>query len=56
METLDWVVVGGYFFVMVAIGYWSRGRIKNIADFFTAGGKHVTPYAIAVGILHRPEG
>ncbi|PSL55195.1 Na+/proline symporter [Saccharothrix carnea] len=53
METLDWVVVGGYFFVMVAIGYWSRGRIKNIADFFTAGGK--MPWWLS-GISHHMSG
>ncbi|MFD1145840.1 sodium:solute symporter family protein [Saccharothrix hoggarensis] len=53
MDTLDWVVVGGYFFVMVAIGYWSRGRIKNIADFFTAGGR--MPWWLS-GISHHMSG
>ncbi|CAL9665316.1 hypothetical protein SUDANB95_07174 [Actinosynnema sp. ALI-1.44] len=53
MGTLDWLVVGGYFFVMVAIGYWSRGRIKNIADFFTAGGK--MPWWLS-GISHHMSG
>ncbi|MBB5806620.1 Na+/proline symporter [Saccharothrix ecbatanensis] len=53
MDTLDWVVVGGYFFVMVAIGYWSRGRIKNISDFFTAGGK--MPWWLS-GISHHMSG
>ncbi|GGP39571.1 sodium:solute symporter family protein [Saccharothrix coeruleofusca] len=53
MGTLDWIVVGGYFFVMVAIGYWSRGRIKNIADFFTAGGR--MPWWLS-GISHHMSG
>ncbi|GAA0226028.1 Na+:solute symporter [Saccharothrix mutabilis subsp. mutabilis] len=53
MGTLDWLVVGGYFFVMVAIGYWSRGRIKNIADFFTAGGR--MPWWLS-GISHHMSG
>ncbi|MFD7655878.1 sodium:solute symporter family protein [Actinosynnema sp. NPDC059797] len=53
MDTLDWVVVGGYFFVMVAIGYWSRGRVKNIADFFTAGGR--MPWWLS-GISHHMSG
>ncbi|QFZ23811.1 sodium:solute symporter family protein [Saccharothrix syringae] len=53
MDTLDWVVVGGYFFVMVAIGYWSRGRVRNIADFFTAGGR--MPWWLS-GISHHMSG
>ncbi|GLZ33185.1 sodium-coupled permease [Lentzea sp. NBRC 105346] len=53
MGTLDWVVVVGYFFVMVAIGLWSRGRVQNIADFFTAGGK--MPWWLS-GISHHMSG
>ncbi|MBP2475714.1 Na+/proline symporter [Crossiella equi] len=53
MSTLDWLVVGGYFFVMVGIGWWSRGRIANIADFFTAGGK--MPWWLS-GISHHMSG
>ncbi|GAA2812642.1 sodium:solute symporter family protein [Crossiella cryophila] len=53
MGTLDWVVVAGYFFVMVAIGWWSRGRIANVVDFFTAGGK--MPWWLS-GISHHMSG
>ena len=53
MGTLDWIVVAGYFFVMVAIGIWSRGRVKNIADFFTAGGR--MPWWLS-GISHHMSG
>ncbi|TWP52980.1 Na+:solute symporter [Lentzea tibetensis] len=53
MGTLDWIVVAGYFFVMVAIGIWSRGRIHNISDFFTAGGK--MPWWLS-GISHHMSG
>lgn len=53
MDTLDWVVVGGYFFVMVGIGVWSRGRISTIADFFTAGGR--MPWWLS-GISHHMSG
>ena len=38
MGTLDWIVVDGYFVERVGIGLWSRGRIRKIADFFTASG------------------
>ncbi len=53
MGTLDWIVVAGYFVVMVGIGLWSRGRVKNIADFFTAGGK--MPWWLS-GISHHMSG
>jgi Na+/proline symporter len=39
MSALDWSVLGAYFLVMIGIGVWSKGRIKNVADFFTAGGR-----------------
>ncbi|WP_199440484.1 sodium:solute symporter family protein [Umezawaea beigongshangensis] len=53
MGTLDWIVVAGYFFVMVGIGVWSRGRIRNVLDFFTAGGK--MPWWLS-GISHHMSG
>jgi Na+/proline symporter len=53
MGTLDWIVVVGYFFVMVAIGVWSRGRIRNVVDYFTAGGK--MPWWLS-GISHHMSG
>ncbi|UJW36236.1 Na+:solute symporter [Saccharothrix sp. AJ9571] len=53
METLDWIVVGAYFFVMVAIGLWSKNRIRNVVDFFTAGGK--MPWWLS-GISHHMSG
>ncbi|WP_232665218.1 sodium:solute symporter family protein [Pseudonocardia sp. TRM90224] len=53
MGALDWIVVIGYFLVMVAIGLWSRGRIKNIADYFTAGGR--MPWWLS-GISHHMSG
>ncbi|QIK72599.1 Na+:solute symporter [Propioniciclava coleopterorum] len=53
MGTLDWIVVGAYFLVMVAIGWWSKRRIKNAADFFVAGGK--VPWWL-VGISHHMSG
>jgi Na+/proline symporter len=53
MGTLDWIVVAGYFVVMVGIGLWSRGRINNISDFFTAGGK--MPWWLS-GISHHMSG
>ncbi|SMC95197.1 sodium:solute symporter family protein [Kibdelosporangium aridum] len=53
MGTLDWAVVVGYFFVMVAIGVWSKSRVANTADFFTAGGK--MPWWLS-GISHHMSG
>ena len=53
MSILDWVVVGGYFLVMVAIGLWARSRIHDSRDFFTAGGK--MPWWLS-GISHHMSG
>ena len=53
MHALDWIVLSGYFLVMVGIGWWSKRRVHNAADFFTAGGK--MPWWLA-GISHHMSG
>ncbi|MEW9528633.1 sodium:solute symporter family protein [Microbispora sp. NPDC049125] len=53
MTALDWIVLGGYFVVMVGIGLYSHSRIHNISDFFTAGGR--MPWWLA-GISHHMSG
>ena len=53
MNGLDWVVVGGYFLIMVGIGWWAKSRIQNASDFFVAGGK--IPWWL-VGISHHMSG
>ncbi|AIY00878.1 putative Na(+)/solute symporter [Arthrobacter sp. PAMC 25486] len=53
MHSLDWIVLSGYFLVMVGIGWWAKRRVHNAADFFTAGGK--MPWWLA-GISHHMSG
>ncbi|MCK6210794.1 Na+:solute symporter [Georgenia sp. EYE_87] len=53
MDVLDWLVLGGYFFVMVAIGVWAKSRIHDSRDFFVAGGK--MPWWLS-GISHHMSG
>ncbi|MER5184619.1 sodium:solute symporter family protein [Streptomyces sp. NPDC002896] len=53
MNSLDWVVLIGYFGVMIAIGLWSHKRVDNVSDFFTAGGK--MPWWLS-GISHHMSG
>ncbi|HZX07869.1 sodium:solute symporter family protein [Kribbella sp.] len=53
MAPLDWLVVGGYFVVMVVIGLWAKARVHDAADFFTAGGR--MPWWLS-GISHHMSG
>lgn len=53
MGVADWIVVAGYFLVMIGIGVWAKSRIKNAADFFVAGGK--VPWWLT-GISHHMSG
>ncbi|MEU3270475.1 sodium:solute symporter family protein [Saccharomonospora sp. NPDC006951] len=53
MSTLDWLVMSAYSLVIIAIGVWSRRRIHDTADFFTAGGK--LPWWLS-GISHHMSG
>lgn len=53
METIDYVVLAGYFFVLIGIGFWGYARVKSSADFYTAGGK--LPWWLS-GISHHVSG
>lgn len=53
MQIGDWIVLTGYFLVMVGIGLWAKKRVKNAADFFTAGGR--MPWWLS-GISHHMSG
>lgn len=53
MAIADWAVLGGYFFVMVAIGLWAKSKVKDSKDFFAAGGK--MPWWLS-GISHHMSG
>jgi len=53
MHVADWLVLAGYFLMMVGIGWWAKARVHNAADFFTAGGK--MPWWLA-GISHHMSG
>lgn len=53
MGVIDWIVIAGYFLVMIAIGFYAKSKIKNAADFFVAGGK--IPWWL-VGISHHMSG
>ncbi|TDU87493.1 Na+/proline symporter [Kribbella voronezhensis] len=53
MTALDWTVLAGYFVLMVAIGVWSRSKVKTVVDYFTTGGR--IPWWLS-GISHHMSG
>lgn len=53
MASLDWIVMGLFFLLMVGIGVWSSRQISDTQDFFTAGGK--MPWWLS-GISHHMSG
>ncbi len=53
MRFLDWSVLGMYFVLLILIGAWAFRRVKNSADFFTAGGK--LPWWLS-GVSHHVSG
>lgn len=62
MQLLDWFVLSLYFVMLLSIGLWAYSRVKNSADFYTAGGKltwwlsgishHVSGYSGAVFVAY----
>lgn len=53
MAVLDWLVIAGYFVVMVVIGFYAKSKIDDASDFYVAGGKMPT---WLVGISHHMSG
>ena len=53
MKILDWLVLCGYFLVMLGMGFWARAKVKTASDFFTAGG--AMPWWLS-GISHHMSG
>jgi len=38
LHALDFVVIAGYFLILLGIGYWAARREKNVSsDYFLAG-------------------
>ncbi len=53
MHLIDWIVLSAYFLLLISIGLWAYKRVKNSADFFTAGGK--LPWWLS-GVSHHISG
>lgn len=53
MQIIDWIVLSLYFALLLVIGLWAYTRVKNSADFFTAGGK--LPWWLS-GVSHHVSG
>ena len=53
MQFIDWVVLTFYFLFLISIGFWAYRRVKNSADFFTAGGR--LPWWLS-GVSHHVSG
>ncbi|MDT0677189.1 sodium:solute symporter family protein [Autumnicola musiva] len=53
MQLSDWIVLSLYFLMLLAIGLWAYYRVKNSADFYTAGGK--LPWWLS-GVSHHVSG
>ncbi|MGZ0085004.1 sodium:solute symporter family protein [Caldibacillus thermoamylovorans] len=53
MQIIDWVVVGLFFFIMIAIGIFSYRSNRSSSDFFVGGGK--VPWWLS-GVSHHVSG
>lgn len=53
MQEIDWLVLILFFVLMIIIGFWSYGKVKDSQDFFVAGGK--LPWWLS-GISHHISG
>lgn len=55
LNTADWLVLGGYFVLLVALGVWSNMRpVRNAEDYFL-GGRSMPVWAVAFSILSTAQ-
>jgi len=50
MQTLDWIIVGSYFILLVGIVWWSSRRQKTAADYFLAG-REIAWFVVGCSLL-----
>lgn len=53
MHLIDWFILVIYFILLIGVGLWAYSRVKDSADFFTAGGK--LPWWLS-GVSHHVSG
>jgi SSS family solute:Na+ symporter len=51
METLDWVVVAGYFFGLLALAWWVIRQGKETADDYFLAGRHLGWFIVGASIF-----
>jgi SSS family solute:Na+ symporter len=51
METLDWVVVAGYFFGLLALAWWVIRQGKDTADDYFLAGRHLGWFIVGASIF-----
>jgi SSS family solute:Na+ symporter len=50
MGAIDWLVVGVYFLIIIAIVAWSSRKVRNTSDYFLAG-RHAGWFVIGCSLL-----
>jgi solute:Na+ symporter, SSS family len=51
METLDWVVVGGYFAMLIALAWWVILQSKDTTDDYFLAGRHLGWFIVGASIF-----
>ena len=50
LARIDWILIGVYFLVIVAIVYWSSLKQQTTADYFLAG-RHVSWFVVGASLF-----
>ncbi|MFZ2792176.1 MAG: sodium:solute symporter, partial [Bacteroidales bacterium] len=53
MQPIDYTILIVYFLLLISVGVWAATRVRNSADYFTAGGR--LPWWLT-GISHHVSG
>ena len=51
METLDWVVVAGYFAMLIALAWWVILQSKDTTDDYFLAGRHLGWFIVGASIF-----
>ncbi len=51
METLDWIVIGGYFALLAGLAWWVIRQSKDTADDYFLAGRHLGWFIVGASIF-----
>ena len=51
LQSLDWIMIAGYFTVIIGIVWWSSRKLKNTSDSYFLAGREMGWFVVGASIF-----